>query len=337
MKAIHMGRERRQRLVSMVRYVAGLGLALGLLSPYAASAQSYPSKPIKMISPYTAGGLSDTVARGFAEKLSEVLGVAVVVENRPGAGTTVATKSVMASAPDGYTIYCGTTSLVINPALQDNAGYDWKTAVAPVALMMTTPFVLHTNLNLPVKNARELTDLIKANPGKYSYGSSGNGAVNHMAGELWKSKAGLQMTHVPYKGGMTAATDMIGGNIHMMFSAVLEAKPMIDAGKTKAIAVSSAKRIDVMPQLPTLAESLGMPSLVAEFWMGLYVPPATPQPVIDKLAASIQKIAADPAFRERFAKQGVTVRSSTTQELKDFMEQEARQWTDIIRANNIKS
>ena len=336
MKAIHMGRERRQRLVSMVRYVAGLGLALGLLSPYAASAQSYPSKPIKMISPYTAGGLSDTVARGFAEKLSEVLGVAVVVENRPGAGTTVATKSVMASASDGYTIYCGTTSLVINPALQDNAGYDWKTAVAPVALMMTTPFVLHTNLNLPVKNARELTDL-KANPGKYSYGSSGNGAVNHMAGELWKSKAGLQMTHVPYKGGMPAATDMIGGNIDMMFSAVLEAKPMIDAGKTKAIAVSSAKRIDVMPQLPTLAESLGMPSLVAEFWMGLYVPPATPQPVIDKLAASIQKIAADPAFRERFAKQGVTVRSSTTQELKDFMEQEARQWTDIIRANNIKS
>ncbi|NCX43920.1 MAG: tripartite tricarboxylate transporter substrate binding protein, partial [Betaproteobacteria bacterium] len=195
----------------------------------------------------------------------------------------------------------------------------------------------HTNLNLPAKSARELTDLVKANPGKFSYGSSGNGAVNHMAGELWKSKAGLDITHVPYKGGMPAATDMIGGSIDMMFSAVLEAKPMIDSGKTKGMAVSSAKRIDIMPQLPTLAEALGIPSLVAEFWMGLYVPPGTPQSIIDKLAVTVQKIASDAAFRERFAKQGVTVRSSSTQELKEFMEQEARQWTEIIRANNIKS
>ena len=313
-----------------------MAVSLGLVRSGNSLAQTYPSKPIKMVSPYTAGGLSDTVARGFAEKMSEMLGTSVVVENRSGAGTTVATKSVMASAPDGYTIYCGTTSLVINPALQANAGYDWRTAVVPVSLMMGTPFILHTNLNLPAKNARELTELIRSNPGKYSYGSSGNGAVNHMAGELWKSKAGLQMTHVPYKGGMPAATDMIGGSIHMMFSAVLEAKPMIDAGKTKPIAISSAKRIDILPNLPTLAEALSDPSLVAEFWMGLYVPPGTPQPIIDKLAATIQKIASDSAFKERFAKQGVTVRSSNAQELRDFMEQESRQWTAIIRANNIK-
>jgi len=327
---------KRRQLTCIFRLSFALGLSLSLLESGKALAQTYPSKPIKMISPYTAGGLSDTVARGFAEKMAEILGTSVIVENRPGAGTTVATKSVMASAPDGYTIYCGTTSLVINPALQANAGYDWRTAVLPVSLMMGTPFVLHTNLNIPAKNAKELTELIRANPGKYSYGSSGNGAVNHMAGELWKSKAGLEMTHVPYKGGMPAATDMIGGTIHMMFSAVLEAKPMIEAGRTKPMAISSAKRIEILPSLPTLAEALSDPSLIAEFWMGLYVPPGTPQPIIDKLTATIQKIASDTVFRERFARQGVTIRSSSAQELREFMEQEARQWTAIIRANNIK-
>lgn len=337
MNNVAISKTRRGSVTFALRLAGALGIALGLAVHVEAIAQPYPSKPIKMISAYTAGGLSDTVARGFAEKMAEVLGTQVIVENRPGAGTTLATKSIMASPPDGYTIYCGTTSLVINPALQANAGYDWRSAVMPVALMMSTPFILHTNLNLPAKSARELTDLVKANPGKFSYGSSGNGAVNHMAGELWKSKAGLDITHVPYKGGMPAATDMIGGSIDMMFSAVLEAKPMIDSGKTKGMAVSSAKRIDIMPQLPTLAEALGIPSLVAEFWMGLYVPPGTPQSIIDKLAVTVQKIASDAAFRERFAKQGVTVRSSSTQELKEFMEQEARQWTEIIRANNIKS
>jgi tripartite-type tricarboxylate transporter receptor subunit TctC len=308
------------------------------LMPFAATAQTdWPTKPIQLVVPYPPGGVNDAVARAYADKLSTDLGKPVLVDNRAGAATTVASNYVAHAAPDGYTIYAGGTSLVINPTLTGNVQYDPHKSFAFVSLMSFTPFILHVNAEFPAKNMAELIALVKANPGKFNIASSGIGATNHLAAELLKAQAGLKLVHVPYKGGAQAGQDVAAGNAQMMFSASLEAKPFLQSGKTRAIAISSLTRSPAFPEIPTVAEAAGLPDFEAVFWQAMVVPAGTPQPIIGKLAAAIAKIAADPEMKARFAAQGVELRSSTPAELAAFLDKEEVRWTTLIKEQGIKA
>ena len=226
-----------------------------VLLPFAALAQTdWPTKPISMVVPYPPGGVNDAVARVYAEKLSAELGKPVIVDNRAGAATTVASNFVAKAAPDGYTIYAGGTSLVINPTLTGQVQYDPHKSFELVSLMSFTPFILHVNTDFPAKNMAELIAAVKANPGKFNIASSGIGATNHLAAELLKVQAGLNLVHVPYKGGAQAGQDVAGGQAQMMFSASLEAKPLLASGRTRAIAISSQQRSPAFPDIPTVVE-----------------------------------------------------------------------------------
>ena len=288
-----------------------------LVLPFAVLAQTdWPQKPVSMVVPYPPGGVNDAVARVYADKLSTELGKPFIVDNRAGAATTVASNYVAKAAPDGYTIYAGGTSLIINPTLTGQVQYDPHKSFELVSLMSFTPFILHVNADFPVKNMAELVAYVKANPGKFNIASSGIGATNHMAAELLKARAGLNITHVPYKGGAQAGQDVAGGNAQMMFSASLEAKPFLDSKKTRAMAISSLKRSPAFPDIPTVEEAAGLPEFQAIFWQGMVVPTGTPKAIVDKLQKAIAKVAADPEVIERFKLQGVEIRSSTPEEFK---------------------
>jgi tripartite-type tricarboxylate transporter receptor subunit TctC len=312
-------------------------LAAALL-PLASQAQTdWPTKPMTYIVPYPPGGLNDAVGRVYAEKLSAELGKSVIVDNKAGAATTVASNFVAKAPPDGYTLYGGGTSLVINPTLTGNVQYDPHKSFDYVSLMSFTPFILHVHADFPAKTMAELLAVVKANPGKYNIATSGVGATNHLAAELFKAQTGLQLVTVPYKGGAQAGQDLAAGQAQMMFSASLEAKPLLTAGKTRAIAISSLKRSPAFPDIPTVAESANLPEFEAVFWQGMVVPAGTPKPIIDKLQKAIAKIAADPEMIERFKQQGVDIRSSTPAEFKAFLAKEETRWVTLIKEKGIKA
>ena len=308
------------------------------LVPFAAAAQSdWPNRPITFIVPYPPGGLNDAVARVFADKLTTILGKQVLVDNKAGAATTVASNFVAKAAPDGYTIYGGGTSLIINPTLQGNVQYDPHKSFDLVSLMSFTPFILHVNADFPVKSMAELIAYLKANPDKFNMATSGVGATNHMAAEMFRARAGLKYTIVPYRGGAQAGQDLAAGNAQMMFSASLEAVPFLQSGKTRAIAMSTAKRSPSFPDIPTVAELTDLKDFDVVFWQGMVVPAGTPKPIIDKLQAAIAKVAADPDVIERFKKQGVEIRSSTPAEFKEWYLIEEKRWTTLIKEQGIKA
>jgi len=308
------------------------------LLPFGAVAQTdWPNKPVSMVVPYPPGGVNDAVARVYADKLTSELGKTVLVDNRAGAATTVASNYVAKAAPDGYIIYAGGTSLIINPTLTGQVQYDPHKSFELVSLMSFTPFILHVNADFPAKNMAELIAYVKANPGKFNIASSGVGATNHMAAELFKARAGLNLIHVPYKGGAQAGQDVAAGNAQMMFSASLEAKPFLDSKKTRAIAISSLTRSPAFPDIPTVAEAANLPDFQAIFWQAMVVPAGTPKSIIDKLQKALAKVAADPEVVERFKIQGVEIRSSTPEELKAFYLKEEKVWTTLIKEQGIKA
>ncbi|TWT01262.1 tripartite tricarboxylate transporter substrate binding protein [Reyranella sp. CPCC 100927] len=302
-----------------------------------AAAQPYPARPITMIVPYPPGGVNDVVARAYADKLGQALGVSVIVDNKAGAATTLASNLAAKAAPDGYTIYAGGTSLVINPTLQGNVQYDPKKSFEPVSLMSVTPFILHVTAAFPPKDMKQLVAHVKANPGKFNIATSGIGAVNHMSSELFKSLLGLDIAVVPYRGGAQAGQDVAAGQAQMMFSAALEAVPLLQRGATRALAVSSATRSPAFPDLPTVEEALGIQGLATVFWQAMVVPAGTPKPVIDTLQAAIARIAADPDMKARFAQQGVELQSSTPQDLAALMDREEKRWSTLIKEKGIKA
>ena len=311
-------------------------LAAALLPLGVVAQTDWPNKPVSMVVPYPPGGVNDAVARVYADKLTADLGKTVLVDNRAGAATTVASNYVAKAVPDGYIIYAGGTSLIINPTLTGQVQYDPHKSFELVSLMSFTPFILHVNADFPAKNMAELIAYVKANPGKFNIASSGVGATNHMAAELFKARAGLNLTHVPYKGGAQAGQDVAAGNAQMMFSASLEAKPFLDSKKTRAIAISSLTRSPAFPDIPTVAEAANLPDFQAIFWQAMVVPTGTPKPIIDKLQKALAKIATDPEVIERFKIQGVEIRSSTPEELKAFYLKEEKVWTTLIKEQGIK-
>jgi tripartite-type tricarboxylate transporter receptor subunit TctC len=308
--------------------------------PLAVMAQTaptdWPTKPVTMVVPYPPGGLNDAVARVYADKMQAELGKAVLIDNRAGAATTVASNYVAKTAPDGYTIYAGGTSLIINPTLTGNVQYDPHKSFDLVSLMSFTPLILQVNADFAVKNMAEMIAHVKANPGKFNMASSGVGATNHMAAELFRARTGLKFTIVPYRGGAQAGQDLAAGNAQMMFSASLEATPFLQSGKTRAIAISTLKRSPSFPDIPTVAETTDLADFEVVFWQAMVVPAGTPKPIVDKLQAVIAKVAADPDMIQRFKLQGVEIRSSTPAELKDWYLKEEKRWTTLIKEQAIK-
>ena len=314
-----------------------IAILTALVLPISVTAQTdWPQKPVTMVVPYPPGGVNDAVARVFANKLAAQFGKPVLVDNRAGAATTVASNYVAKAPADGYTIYAGGTSLVINPTLTGQVQYDPHKSFELVSLMAFTPFILHVNAAFPARNMAELIAQAKANPGKFNIASSGIGATNHLIAELLKQEAGIDMTHVPYKGGAQAGQDVAGGQAQMMFSAALEAKPILATGKTRALAITSAARSPAFPDVPTVAEATGLKDFVVTFWQGMVVPAGTPRAIVEKLQKAIAKVALDPEVIEHFKPQGVEIRASTQVQFKDFMGREEVRWVRLIKERNIK-
>ncbi len=306
-----------------------------LLSPVHAQDQ-YPSKPLKFVVPYPAGGVSDNSSRAIADRLGRELGQSMIIENKAGAASTLSSNYVARSAADGYTLYAAPVSIVINPVLQEKVEYDAQKDFAPISMMITSAFVLQANLDLKVKDLKELLALVRANPDKYAIGTSGMGSINHLAAEYFIKNFGLKMAVIHYKGGAPAATDLIGGRIHMMFSATNEALPLVTSGRTQGIAVSTAKRIRSMPELPTIDEASGTKGFDAVFWLALLVPAKTPEPVVKRLSAAMQVVGADQALRDDLAKKGVDLYVSTPGEVQTYMQRDGAKWGQIIRELGIK-
>lgn len=314
----------------------GAALPFAALAAGPARAQAWPERTVTFIVPYPPGGVNDVVARGVMDKVSKDLGQPVVIDNKAGGGTTVASIFVKGARPDGYTLYGGGSSLAINPALKPGEPYDSLKDFTPVSLISRTSFVLHVNADLPIRSIPELVAWMKANPAKANYASSGIGAVNHLSSELLKQMAGFEATHIPFRGGALAGQAVAQGETAMMFSAVLEALPLLSAKKTRAIAISGPTRSAVLPDVPTVAEA-GLAGYETTFWQGCFGPAGLPAAVVSKMQAAIAKACADPDLKKKFADQGTELVSSTPAELTALLTRDSKVWGDLIRARGIKA
>jgi len=314
-----------------------LGLLVGALAWLPnAGAQEYPTKPIRLVITYPPGGNTDLVGRALALKLGEFMGQQVVVDNRGGAGGVLGSMITAQSAPDGYTIMLGTSAgMVINPLLSRKLTYDPVKDFAPVSMVVIVPQLLVINPQLPVKNVRELIAFAKAKPGYLNAGSSGVGTPNHFGTELLKWLAGVDIVHVPYKGGAPALTDLLGGQIQMAFSSVPAVLPHIKAGRLVALGVGSAKRSPALPNIPTIAEA-GVPGYEYTTWYGIFAPAKTPRTLIARLNAEIVKAMETPDIKDRFTALGGDPDPGTPEELRAYMANESAKWAKIIKAANIR-
>jgi len=308
--------------------IAALALVAGL-----AHAQDYPVKPIRMIVPYPPGGGTDVVARIVNEKLSQELGQSIVIDNKGGAGGSVGTEIASKAPPDGYTILLTLSSHTINPKLYPKLGYDVERDFIPISLAASIPQILVANPSVPASNMQELLAWMKANPGKVNYASVGVGSPAHIAGELLKLKSGVQMTHVPYKGGGPAMTDVIGGQVQLAIVSMPAALQFVKAGRVKALAVASAKRSASAPDVPTIAE--GGLDVVVESWYGVLVPAKTPAPIVAKLNAAMVKVLAMPDVKEKLFAQGAEAVSNTPAEFEAIIKEELGKWEYVIREAKI--
>ena len=299
-------------------------------------AQGFPEKPIRFVVGFTPGGPSDILARALGQKLGERWSQQVVIENRPGAGGNVAAEAVAKSAPDGYTWLLGNNSiLATNQSLYRNLGYDPVKDFAPVSLVAVQPNILVVNPRVPVHSVLDLIQLAKKSPGKLNYASSGAGAAAHLAGELFKTMAGVDLVHVPYKGAQPALTDVIAGEVQLMFATSASVIPFIKAGKLRALAVTTARRSASVPDLPTVSEA-GVPGFEAITWHGVVVPAATPAPLVERLNRDIVGALAQPDLRERLAALGAEVHAGTPREFADYIASEIPKWSKVVRDSGAK-
>lgn len=306
-----------------------------LCAPALRAQDNYPSRPVRMIIPFAAGGPTDIVGRIMGAKMSEVLHQQFVVEDRTGAGGNIGADVVAKAAPDGYTILMATASTnAINPGLYTHLPYDPVNGFTPIGRIGVTPTLLLVNPSVPAKDVKSLIALMKANPGKYSYGSSGLGSILHLCGEEFKSKAGgLDVVHVPYKGSAPMDTDLMGGQIAWAFDATPTAMPLAKAGKVRAVGAGMAQRLAAMPDLPTLQEQ-GLPGYECYTWNAFLAPAGTPQPIVKKLNAAVNEALADPAVSSALEKAGINpTPGSTPQTTEAFVKAELAKWAPIIKAS----
>jgi len=300
-------------------------------------AQTYPAKSVRIVLGFSAGGSSDILARLLATKLTDTLGQTVVIDNRPGAGGNIAAELVAKSPPDGYTLLLGNQGIfATNVSLYSKIGYDPLRDFAPIVLLASQPNVLVVHPSLPVKSVKDLIALAKRNPDELNYASSGSGAATHLAGELFKSMAGVRIVHIPYKGAPQALSDVIAGQVQLMFASVTSAKAQMDANRLRALAVSDTKRLGVLPQLPTISEA-GLPGYEARAWHGVVAPAGTPAAVVTRLNGEFQKAIQLPDVRANLAAQGAEVLGSTPQEFAAYIKSEIPKWARIIKESGARA
>ena len=321
------------RRVWIGKWMAAVALAL---ASTVVTAQAWPSKPIKYIVPFAPGGTTDILARTVGEKLSVALGQPVIIENKPGAGGGVGAEFVAKAAPDGYTIMGGTISThAINASLYKSLPYDPIKDFVPIVLLARVPNMLVVNVDIPAKSVPELIALLKANPGKYSFASSGNGTSQHLSGELFKSMSGTEMQHIPYKGSPPALQDVVGGQVTMTFDNITTAWTLAKAGKLRALAVTTASRSAVAPDVPTLAES-GLAGFEVSSWQGVFAPAGTPPDIVRRLNAEIVKILNTPDVKEKLVSLGLDVGGNTPEEFLVMVKAEVVKWADVVKKSGAK-
>jgi tripartite-type tricarboxylate transporter receptor subunit TctC len=318
--------------------VRTLAFAGALFAGTCALAQgAWPAKPVTIVVPFVAGGGTDIGTRIVAQKLSQMWGQSVLVDNRGGAGGNVGLDVVARARPDGYTLLTGNVGTQsINPTLYKKLSYNPDTAFVPIGEFAELPFVLVVTNSLPANNVRELVALAKANPDKYAYASSGNGGSPHLSAETFKLATGTKILHVPYKGGGAATTDLIAGNVHMLFASVLELSGHIKAGKVRALAITSKQRVAALPDVPTLQES-GVTGAESGSWLGLLAPAGTPQAIVDKVSQDLQKVLAMPDVQQLLLGQGAVAHGGSPADFAGLIAVDRRKYARIITDNNLSA
>jgi tripartite-type tricarboxylate transporter receptor subunit TctC len=318
------------------RIVAAAAFALCTLAPHAQAQGSYPNHSVRLIVPFPPGGATDIMARAIAQRWSEVLGQQFVVDNRPGAGGNIGSDLVAKAQPDGYTLLMGTVGThAINASLYPKMPYDNQKDFAPVILVAAVPNVMEVNPSVPAHNVKEFIAYVKANPGKINFASSGSGTSIHLSGELFKVMAGVDMTHVPYKGSSPALTDLLGGQVQVMFDNLPPSLPHIKAGKLRALAVTSAVRAPALPDVPTIAES-GLPGFEASSWFGVLAPAGTPRAIIDRLNAEGVKWLSTADAKEKMANLGAIAAGGSPEDFANHIRAETAKWAKVVKESGAK-
>jgi tripartite-type tricarboxylate transporter receptor subunit TctC len=319
----------------MKRLITAL-CALLCAASFAVVAQDFPTRPIRLVVPFAPGGGNDTLARLIAQKLTAGLGQSIVVDNRPGGGGVTATEQVARAPADGYTLLLGFVGpLTMSPAMQ-KVGYDPVTDFEPISLVAQGYQILAVNPAVPAKSVTELVALAKAKPGALNYASGGTGTPLHLVPELFKLAAGVDIVHVPYKGSAPAATAVLAGDVQMMFGAMVATVPLVKSGKLRALAVTSPRRVEALPDVPTLVE-LGYSGVEASSWYGILAPAGTPPPIVAKLSTELGKVVTGADYRDTLTQQGQEAESSTPEAFRAFMRAELAKWTRVVRAANIRT
>ena len=319
--------------LAISRHTATCTLALTAVAVTPAFAEDYPSRPIRVVVPFAAGGTSDLIGRTIGQALGGKLNTSVVIDNRPGAGGNIGSDLVAHASPDGYTLLLGTVATHgINASLYKSMVFDPVKDFSPISLVASSPSVLEVNAALPIKSVHDLIAYAKSNPGKLNFGSAGNGSSHHLAGELFSTMAGVKMTHVPYRGTAAAVTDTIAGEVQVIFDTLPSAMPFIKSGQLRPLAVSSAKRDPALPDLPTLAES-GLPNYEVGSWYGLLAPAGTPPAIVETLSKSVAEIVSRPAIKQKLIEQGATPIGSTPIEFSAHIDRELKKWAPVVKAS----
>jgi len=323
--------------MNKINYLYIIAAVSALTLPVAPlAAQAYPNKPVRWILPYPPGGGSDTIARPVARKLSENIGQQVIIDNRGGAGGNIGMETAARAAPDGYTIVMGLTAqLAVNPALYQKIPYDPIRDFEPITLLANGAYVLAAHPSLPAKTMKDVIAIAKKRPDEILYASSGNGSGAHLASELLNNMTGIKLKHVPYKGGGPALVDTISGQTQLLFATPIASSGHLAAGRLRAIAVSTTKRVGSMPDVPTIAES-GVPGFDAGVWYGMLAPKGTPRDIITRLNEEFRKVLGDPAIRNFLTKSAVDPDGGTPDELGKYMRSELAKWAKVVKAANIK-
>jgi tripartite-type tricarboxylate transporter receptor subunit TctC len=295
----------------------------------------YPTKPIRLVVTYPPGGGADLMARLVAPKMAEALGQPVLVENKPGAGGQIGAGEVARSAPDGYTLMLDAANHAVNPSLYASLPYDSAKAFTPISLLVQFPNMLVVTPSFPAKSVQELIALAKAKPGSVAFASSGSGSAQHLAGELFRQKAGIEMTHIPYKGGGPALNDVIGGQVPVFFANMASGLPHVKAGKLRALAVTGSKRSPALPEAPTIAEA-GLPGYEVYEWNAIFAPAGTPAPIVAKLSNAISRALQSPDVRERVEALGGEIAALSPADTARFVREQTALWARVVRAGGIK-
>lgn len=316
--------------------MAGAALAAATLFGPVQAQQQYPSKPVTIVVPFSPGGATDIMARTLAERLNKRLGQPVIVENKPGAGTMIASEHVAKAVPDGHTLLLAASSLGIAPALYSNVKYDPVKDFTPVSLVASVVHVLSVHPSVPARNVAELIAWLKANPTKANYGSVGAGTSTHLESELFKTMAGVRIEHVPYKGSAPALVDLVGGNLQVMFDAWASSGAFIKDNKIRLLAVTTAQRSKLLPDVPTVAES-GLPGYEAMPWLGFVAPAGTPAPVVGKFHAELMEVLKEPEVQEKFSALGLDIIGNSPQAFAEFIQRDIVKWAKVVKDSGAKA